>query len=579
MKSPLSIDVSFISKLKFILPKKYRIAYLVYIFSLILGLVLQLIGISSLAPLFSSYFGESVDPSYYSYISSFINTDNINSFSFILTFTTVAIIISNLIFLFSAYLSAKIAFSVESYIRSKLFQFYIFNGYSNFIKTGSSSFLSLIINETQRFTSQVLIPLADIIARGVLVIGILVLLLVMAFKPTLYMIIFLIIFYMVFFSNIRKRIKENNIILSRQNEGLIKIINDIIKSFKEIKIYSLESRYSKNLIQIVTKIQKIRFFTTFFSLSPRYYLEILLFLALYLFFIMNNSNSTNFLELSILPVLGYSFFKILPSVQGAFAQYIVIKSNINSLNEIYKNIILMNNNTRIDKKNNSTNFSYDKFKSLEIKKINFRYDKKIIFKNLDFKISRGEKIGIVGPSGVGKSTLLYILTGLLNTENSEIYLNNSKTNSEEILEMCKKSLAIIPQNASLMEDTILNNILLEQKLDEEKLNGALEFAEANDFIEKLDKKLDTVIHSSNNNLSGGQIQRIAIARALYRNPEILIIDEGFNQLDSESELKLLKKINNHENLTVIMVYHKISNQIKLDNIYNIENYELNLKND
>ena len=159
------------------------------------------------------------------------------------------------------------------------------------------------------------------------------------------------------------------------------------------------------------------------------------------------------------------------------------------------------------------------------------------------------------------------------------YLNNSKTNSEEILEMCKKYLAIIPQNASLMEDTILNNILLEQKLDEKKLNKALEFAEATDFIEKLDKKLDTVIHSTNNNLSGGQIQRIAIARALYRNPEILIIDEGFNQLDSESESKLLKKINNHENLTVIMVYHKISNQIKLDKIYNIENYKLNLKND
>ena len=145
--------------------------------------------------------------------------------------------------------------------------------------------------------------------------------------------------------------------------------------------------------------------------------------------------------------------------------------------------------------------------------------------------------------------------------------------------MCKKSLAIITQNTSLMEDTILNNILLEQKLDDEKLNKVLDFAEANDFIKKLDKKLDTVIHSSNNNLSGGQIQRIAIARALYRNPEILIIDEGFNQLDTESELKLLKKIINHENLTVIMVYHKIPNQIKLDKIFNIDNYKLNLKND
>ena len=90
MNKPLSVDATLISKLNYILPKKYRIAYLVYVFSLILGLFLQLIGISSLAPLFTSYFGENINPSYYSYFSSFINNDNINLFSFMLIFGTYA---------------------------------------------------------------------------------------------------------------------------------------------------------------------------------------------------------------------------------------------------------------------------------------------------------------------------------------------------------------------------------------------------------------------------------------------------------------------------------------------------------
>lgn len=570
---------SLASKLNFILPKKYRIAYLIYIFSLILGLLLQLIGISSLGPLFATYFGENINPSYFRYLDKIIDTSKFNLFSLILTFTTCSIIVSNLVFLFSAYLSAKIAFSIEINIRSKLFQFYIYNGYSNFIKTGSSSFLSLIVNETQRFTSQVLIPLADIISRLVLVIGIFVLLMMIAFKPTLLMIIFLSIFYITFFSNIRTRIKQNNVILTKENNGLIKTVSDIIKSFKEIKIYSLENKYLNNLTEIVTKIQKIRFFTTFFSISPRYYLEILLFLAIYIFFFINKSSSVNIVELTILPILVYSFFKILPSIQGAFAQYIVIRSNINSLNEIYKSMAMMKNNFKLKKNVYLTSLNTTEFKSLELKGINFNYNKKKIFEDLNFKIAKGEKIGIEGPSGVGKSTFLYILTGLLKADAGKIFINEFQSNSHDLLKKCKDSLAIIPQNASLMEDTILNNILLDKEFNQKKLDLALEFAEAKDFIQKLENNINTIVHSSNSNLSGGQIQRIAIARAIYRDPEILIIDEGFNQLDKQSELNLLKKLENQKNITVIMVYHKISDKVKLNKVYDITKFKLTLKND
>ena len=229
------------SKIKYIIPSKFTFAYIIYIFCLIIGLVLQLLGISSLAPLFITYFSGDFDNSKLLYFLSILNLEKYDQFNLILFFTTSAIIISNLFFLFSAYLSAKIAFSIESKIRSDLLKFYIYSGYSKFIKTGSSSFLSLIVNETQRFTSQVLIPLADILSRAVLVLGILGLLLYMAPKPTIFMILFLGLFLYYFFKY-KKKINLNNTTLSLENKKLIKIIYDLIKSFIEIKIYSLENK-------------------------------------------------------------------------------------------------------------------------------------------------------------------------------------------------------------------------------------------------------------------------------------------------------------------------------------------------
>ena len=302
---------------------------------------------------------------------------------------------------------------------------------------------------------------------------------------------------------------------------------------------------------------------------------------MYIFFIFNKKNNLDFVDLSILPVIGYSFIKILPSVQGAFAQYIVVKSNLNSLDEIYKNIIFMKND-KIDENNivknkKSNEDKFNDFNNLEIIDLKFGYNGKQIFDGFNFKISKGEKIGIIGPSGSGKSTFLYLITGLLNFERGKYYLNNSLIQNNEILNFIKKSFAIIPQNPTLMEDTILNNILLGQKLDEEKLHKAIKFAELTDFIDKLDDGLNTLIHGTNSNLSGGQIQRISIARAFYRNPKIMIIDEGFNQLDDLNEAKLINKIQDFKDLTVITVYHKISSQMKFDNIYYIENLKLKKK--
>ena len=139
--------------------------------------------------------------------------------------------------------------------------------------------------------------------------------------------------------------------------------------------------------------------------------------------------------------------------------------------------------------------------------------------------------------------------------------------------MYDNKIGIIPQNPTMLETSIRENILLGEKEIKEKLYKSLNIAGLNNFSEK---DLNKNIHSSSLNLSGGQIQRISIARAIYRSPNILIIDEGFNQLDNENEKRVMQNLMEIKDLTVIMVYHNIFNENLLNKIFLIENHKIKI---
>ena len=278
--------------------------------------------------------------------------------------------------------------------------------------------------------------------------------------------------------------------------------------------------------------------------------------------------------LSLLAVLAYSFFKILPTVQGIFTQTVVYNSHKNAVNEIY--LKLLNSKKSTSSINSINNYfsKQDKINSLRLKNIDFSYNKRKIFENLDLEIFRGEKVGLVGPTGTGKSTLLNILLGLLKPQKGKIYINDKNIPSDVLLDEMKNFVAIIPQTASVIEDSILNNIVLGDNYDPKKFDEILNISLVSNFVDDKTLSVNDKIHGSSLNLSGGQIQRILIARALYKQPKILIIDEGFNQLDNETEQKILKSITEIKDLIIIVVYHNFLRKDILDKIYTLKDCKL-----
>ncbi len=560
------------NQISYILSRKEKIFYIFFILVLILALIFQLIGLSTLLPLTNSFLKIENSGNIFNFFERYRILTGISEMLFYLNVTFIMIVISNLIFLLSTYLSTKFAIKIEKNVRFYLMSQFMKSNYLSFLKTDASTLVSSVINETQRFSSQVLMPIGEILSRGILIMSISVFLII--YDPLSTVTILVIIFssYIIYYFSLKNKISENNVILTKSNKDLIKYSNDIFSSFREIKIYGLENFFVKNFLSSVEKISSIRFFTIFFSSTPRFVMEILVFACVFFYFIFfNQSNDINFGYLSLLL---YSFFKIIPSLQGLFSNYVSLKSSLHSLNTIYE--FLKKSDYKKDVKVNNLNVD-DYFEKILFNDLDFSFDDKIIFKKANFEITKGQKIAILGPSGSGKSTLINILIGILSKNSGRIYLNNKEINSnEQLTQHFKDIIAIIPQKPILMESTLKENIILNKTYDLKKFNEILKITKLDELLKNLPEKEETHIHSSNLNLSGGQIQRISIARALYRNPKILIVDEGFNQLDSTTEEILLKNILGISDLTVIIIYHKIANEKFIDKKFIIEDQKVRL---
>ena len=195
-----------------------------------------------------------------------------------------------------------------------------------------------------------------------------------------------------------------------------------------------------------------------------------------------------------------------------------------------------------------------------------------MFDNLNLEINKYDFIGIKGESGAGKSTLIKIILGLLKPTNGKIIIDDN-IDYKSVETSYKNIMSYVPQNLFLLNDTITNNVafgLRNEIIDEKKVWGSLNSASAEDFVNKLDNKLNFEIKNNGQNLSGGQAQRIAIARALYHNPEIIILDEATNSLDNITEKRFINDLLKLKGkVTIIFISHKLNSLEFCDKIFEL----------
>ena len=276
-------------------------------------------------------------------------------------------------------------------------------------------------------------------------------------------------------------------------------------------------------------------------------------------------------DISNIIVVFWSLSRILGPAGQLFANYIKIKSYLPAL-KLYSDIDLSTKQFQLNHSGKIT----ETFEKISFNKVKFSYVKdKNILNDLDFQINKKEKIMIVGESGCGKSTFVDLLLNLLKPESGEIKLNGIPY-SEINFEKFRKKISYVPQELSLVNFSTNDyfNFINNSSIKKEKIEFYLKKFGIFSNISNMKYKLDNKLGDKGILLSGGQKQRIILAASLSREPEILILDEATNALDSEAEKEILDILLEEKNLTLISISHQTNVTEKFDKVYKFKNSKI-----
>jgi ABC-type multidrug transport system fused ATPase/permease subunit len=468
------------------------------------------------------------------------------------------------------YFQGKLIKKIKVELSSKLFRKYLDLEFRHFLEKNSSVFIRTV-NLDVGNTSIFMLNIINLVKETLLLIAICSLLLVaeplISVSLFLYFFLSVYIFYYFTQKNLFSRGKK----IQKINSDIIRLINETLGSIKEIKIFKQEEKQSNSFISNISNSEEYAFKNYFVKSIPRIYLEILCVFAvvsLIIFFSLSEDNIIEFLPFLSLIVL--SAIRLMPSLNAIQNALSTLKTIISSYNHIKEEIYYLDNKINLgNEKKKEINFNHH----FELKKINFSYQKNnnFVLRDINLKIFNGDKIGIVGSSGSGKTTLVNIILGLVKPNHGEIIIDDKKINFDEFT--WSLNIGYVPQETFLIDDTIKNNILFGLKEDNfttKHLEDVLKKSQIYDFVMSQNLKFNTQVGERGVNLSIGQKQRIGIARALYRNPKLIVFDESTSSLDSETEKNFVDDVfGQNEDKTIIFISHKKDALIKCNKIYDL----------
>ncbi len=560
-----------------LLPKNYQLQVFVLSFLYFLLSLMEVVGIGSI-PIFISAI---IDDNYLQ--SKLNNIDYLNKFEIFKNdnlatiFLFIVLVIFFIKFIYQIFLfnyEAKFLKNVRFYLSSNVFSKFLHEEYKNYYNYNSSEVIRITLSDTERslsFVRSVFNILKDSFMITVIILG----LLVVDYKLT--MIIFFLLtasgyifylFYKPLYINYGKSSQ-----LDRQS--LNRVTYESIGSIKNIKLSSLEEsqiqKFIKSLANLCNRIKKIEFITKLpkpiFELITIYF-----FCALLIYFkFFNHVTPDLLLKLSFISL---AIVRMLPTVVSLTSQFNSINNVKFSIDQTIKSLNELNNISIENKKNIFENEQEKiEFENLELKNLNFKYlgNENNALENINLKIKKGKIIGITGPSGSGKSTLVDLMMGLIEPSSGSIHINGKPLH--QIRKNWLKLVGYIPQDVHLNDDTLKNNItfLSKDSFDDQKLSSAIKMSGLENLVTSKQNILDENVGEKGIKLSGGEKQRIGIARTLYKNSKILILDEPTSSLDENNEAKILENIFRLKNLTLIMITHKIYTLKKCDEILFIKN--------
>ena len=540
-----------------------------------IAMILESLSIGIVLPLISILLKGEVGTSFFSNFFAFGTLTGKNLVYIGLLVTLIVFLIKNLSLVFNLWQQTKFLRDLQFEFTNRLFKYYLKNDYMFFLQNNSAILyrnLTEVIGSYVGFVKGCMILLGEIIVF----IGIASLLFYVDFLGSIIILFSVgvasLIIYVLTIGKISLLGVQKNIVSGELNKHLLQGM----ASAKDVKILDREEDLIYQVDKSAFKQSRLNQIIQFVTALPRFSFEILMvciFSALVFAMVGDKREMVDIIQ--YLGVFAVAAFRIVPGasrILSSFQNLKYIEPSIKLLLQEFdsKNNSYVKKNNLLKENNKPLKFQNE----INLKNVSFSYPirKEFSLSKISMNIKKGEFVGVIGKTGSGKSTLINLLIGLLKPTEGKVEVDEFNIN--ESLKEWYKKIGYVPQSVYLIDDTIRKNIafgLLEENIDNNLVKQAVEKANLNEFLNSLPNGLETIVGEKGINISGGQQQRIGIARALYRDPEILILDEATSSLDQLTEKKIIESIELLKGKkTLIVITHRLYTVESCDKIFFID---------
>ena len=500
------------------------------------------------------------------------------------------VVLSNFLRMLSFYSQVSYSYNRQFSISVKLLNDFLERPFEWFLTQNTSNLSKKLLSETREITDSAILSILNFFSYSIAIIIIVLLLALIDFFTALIVLTIPVLIYSLIYIFVKKTLLKLGNIRMISDKDRFKAVSETLSGVRELNLSNNKSLLFNKYKNAAKSFAKSQILIDTFSQIPRFFIEIvafgsLIFLIIYLLYTREN-------VLDILPLIGlYAMagYRMLPSAQMVYISVSKLQAVKPSIENLYKDIKYKN----FTKKPVLKFFDGNK---IILKNIYYNYPgtKEPVLKNINMSIVQGQTIGVIGHTGSGKSTLIDIILGLLKPSKGNVKIGKDffkESNKDYDLKDWHNLIGYVPQNIFLLDDNVYSNIAFgvnHKEIIINKIKKSVQIAEISDFLDQsLSDKYLTKLGERGVRLSGGQIQRIGIARALYHDPSVIVFDEATSALDILTEQKVIKNIEKiKKKLTKIFIAHRLSTLKNCDVIFFIENgtiidrgnYEYLLKN-
>lgn len=552
--------------------KERRQAYLLLTMLLLMA-VFDTIGVASIMPFIAVLSKPNLIDSnpYLNFTYIYFGFGNLKDFQFFLGFVFFLSLIVSIGFkALTSWFLVRFTYMRQYSLSRRLVNGYLHQPYAWFLNRHSADLGKTVLSEVDQVIAETLMPLLNLIAQGVLVITLLALIVLVDPVLALIVIVFFLVAYGGIYTLLRSRLSQVGADRVYANKMRFSVLTEAFGGIKDIKVHRLEDVFVSRFEGPALSFSTNKAFAQAASQLPRFALEVLVFGGILLLILLLMRSAGGFDEaLPMVTLYAFAGYRLMPAVQQIYASLSTLRFSHHALNNLHKEMLALSPLCGVTERQGQIDLK----QTITLEKVSYTYPlaQGFALKDVTISIPVHSTVGFVGATGSGKTTAADVILGLLEPQDGRLLIDEVVITNENRAGW-QKNIGYVPQVIYLADDTVAANIafgLPTGQIDQAAVERAASIANLHDFVSnELPNGYKTKVGERGVRLSGGQRQRIGIARALYRNPEVLILDEATSALDNLTEYAVMEAVHNlSHKITIILIAHRLSTVKECDAIF------------